>query len=550
MRGALLLRTRRSARRNLARQFRPLLAEKLEERALLAGDSCADVVGASQLLEAEGEGPAAPLMRYQIRVVPAGGALFMRDPLQSNVLIPTPDLTAVNVGDSYDLAVTVTTVEPGKGVFAGYLDIGYDSSKTRVRVGEVQNLRIDGLVGSGNSTSGSFSLTFDGETTAPISFSANPATLAASIQAALASLPKIGEGNVNVRAAQSTSSLFMIRFVGKLHDQNVPNLTIAGQDLTGSGSLQLSVTYEGDLQSGITPLAFKEAFRSWGGPGTAGLAGEREYYPNGISAADVPNRLDDVGAFSTVDSPYPGELTSAEIAAGLLAAPPRELVRARMVATATGTITFSPDVVNVLRPAFDTLIYADPSVTPKIAPDRIDTGGSRSLIVTGGPIVAAADFATVMAGSSANAIAVLGNDSTFPAGQEKAVVAVTQPANGTVTFTASGVVYTPQPNFLGQETFTYTVRNMTAGADSPTATAVVTVAVVGPISAVADTATMVVNTLSTTIDVLANDATTPATGQTKSIVSVTQPSRGATSIVDNKVVYQPEAGYSGTDTFT
>src|SRR5262245_11705804 len=93
-----------------ARQFRRLLAERLEDRSLLAS------VG------------------YQLHVV------------APNAPATGPELTTVNVGDSYDLVVTVQDIRqnPGAfpGVYAGYLDIGYDSSKTHVRVAEIQRIRI------------------------------------------------------------------------------------------------------------------------------------------------------------------------------------------------------------------------------------------------------------------------------------------------------------------------------------------------------------------------------------------------------------------------
>src|SRR5207249_723080 len=57
------------------------------------------------------------------------------------------------------------------------------------------------------------------------------------------------------------------------------------------------------------------------------------------------------------------------------------------------------------------------------------------------------------------------------------IVSVTQPAHGTVTYTATRAVYTPDPNFSGTDTFTYTARNTTAGASSATSTATVFVTV-------------------------------------------------------------------------
>lgn len=42
-----------------------------------------------------------------------------------------------------------------------------------------------------------------------------------------------------------------------------------------------------------------------------------------------------------------------------------------------------------------------------------------------------------------------------------AVTGVSQPTNGTATFTASGVTYAPRAGFYGTDTFTYTVSNGT-----------------------------------------------------------------------------------------
>lgn len=545
MKGNLALRSRRAARRLRGVRYRKLQAEPLEARALLAGDS-GQAVGSSWD-GSEGENSPAARVRYQVHVVPVGEPLFLRNPLQSNALISTPDLTQVRIGDSYDVAITVAAAEPGPGVFAGYLDLGYDSSKTQVRVAELQMLRIGGLSTSGVPTSGFFALTFGNSRTAPIYFDSSATTLAASIQRALTDLPDIGEGQVNVRPTQLSSSEFMIRFVGKFHDRDVPNLTVAYQEFVGGNNPQVSLSYEGDLQAGVTPLAFRESFRSWEQTAIGELTGKQAYYPHGVTAVSAPQLIDNLGAFGSHGAPFPGELTSEERAANLLAPPPRELVRATFLATAAGTFSFAPSVANLQHPANDTLLYGSGSA---VLPAEIDVGSARSLVIQSDvPLLANDDWATVLAGSTGSLIDVLSNDTTSPALQPKGVISVTQPSRGSVNLTASGIVYTPPVGFVGLDTFTYTAKN-TADSTAAPATATVTVSVIAPMTAVADTALIVVDTLSTAIDVLANDATNPAVDQEKAIVAVTQPGRGSTAIVGNKIVFRPEPGVVGTDTFS
>ena len=77
---------------------------------------------------------------------------------------------------------------------------------------------------------------------------------------------------------------------------------------------------------------------------------------------------------------------------------------------------------------------------------------------------AIADNATVDEDSTNNFIDVLANDTDIdneapPLNAGLTVIAVTQGAHGTVTFTATGVSYTPAPNYFGSDSFTYTLRD-------------------------------------------------------------------------------------------
>src|SRR4029079_7990252 len=124
------------------------------------------------------------------------------------------------------------------------------------------------------------------------------------------------------------------------------------------------------------------------------------------------------------------------------------------------------------------------------------------------------DNATVDEDTSNNAINVLANDTdadnlTAPFNAGLTVVAVTQPTHGTAAFTASGVNYTPAPNYFGSDSFTYTISdNGTSDAGhTDTATVNVTINNINDApDAADDSATVDEDTSNNAINVLANDS--------------------------------------------
>jgi subtilisin family serine protease len=115
-----------------------------------------------------------------------------------------------------------------------------------------------------------------------------------------------------------------------------------------------------------------------------------------------------------------------------------------------------------------------------VDPPPTDGGGS-----TNQPPVAVDDSATTNQ-DTAVTVDVLGNDSD-PENDPLTVSAVTQPANGTASFTASDVTYTPGAGFNGTDSFDYTVSDGNGGSASATVTVTVTPAV-GPTMHVGDLA--------------------------------------------------------------
>src|SRR6185436_3404494 len=92
------------------------------------------------------------------------------------------------------------------------------------------------------------------------------------------------------------------------------------------------------------------------------------------------------------------------------------------------------------------------------------------------------DSATVDEDTSNNAINVLANDSDAdnliaPFNAGLTVIAVTQGTHGSVTFTATGVSYTPAPNYFGSDSFTYTISDNGTSDAGHTDTATVNVTI-------------------------------------------------------------------------
>ena len=145
-------------------------------------------------------------------------------------------------------------------------------------------------------------------------------------------------------------------------------------------------------------------------------------------------------------------------------------------------------------------------------------------------------------------INVLANDSDAD-GDPLTVSAIGAPLHGAATTDGQTITYTPNPNFVGVESFTYTILDGRGGA----ATAIVTVTVSGPPgsnrapTAGNDSATTGLNA-PVTIDVLANDG--DPDGDPLTITIATPPSNGTAVVENGKVVYTPNPGFSGADSFT
>lgn len=446
--------------------------------------------------ELNGEGES-PLIQYQIHVLPVNGAPYTEDPVTFEPVI-APNLTSIPKGTDYDLVVTVRDLRgPGNnGVFSGYLDVNYESSLTRVKVSEVQHI----VIAAGTAT-GTFRLTFNGQTTGNIGFNpaGNPLSIATAIQTALTGLSSIGAGNVAVTydpipeipgppVVPGVPNRWAVQFRGALLDQDVNPITISGGTANpiSAANMQIVETAQGVATD---PAAFREAFRSRLIPGVTDIV----YYVNGLNAGNFDDRIDDVGAIATGSSPFPQTN-------------PVELVRARMTATNAGSFVFSPDVTQILNnppgaagvtsPAHPSLLYgsnvalttmelnAGTSVPLTITADVLATADTINITenstgtsgISFNPLIAGGNPAAVNPPPAVGAQAgILADQNNTGAGTLE-VRSFTPAANGTVSRVGNVFTYLPNANFFGQDTFTYTIGIGPSGGATDTATVTVNVA--------------------------------------------------------------------------
>jgi hypothetical protein len=145
---------------------------------------------------------------------------------------------------------------------------------------------------------------------------------------------------------------------------------------------------------------------------------------------------------------------------------------------------------------------------------------------------------------------VLANDTLGPDTAETLVVtsvgATSQGGTVKVATGGNGVLYTPKANFIGTDSFTYTISDGKGGTATGTVTVNVQAAVPAPV-VTGESFTIVEDSLETEFDVLANDL--PAeTGNTLTIASA-QASSGTvnTNAAKNRILYKPNANFVGTD---
>ncbi|MEL6565490.1 MAG: Ig-like domain-containing protein, partial [Pseudomonadota bacterium] len=145
-------------------------------------------------------------------------------------------------------------------------------------------------------------------------------------------------------------------------------------------------------------------------------------------------------------------------------------------------------------------------------------------------------------------IDLLANDSDVDG--DSLAVTLGTPSNGSVVFDQGQFIYTPDADFNGTDSFTYTVDDGNGGSDTATVSIVVNPVNDAPVASDDTFSTGFGATLNiAAVGVLLND--TDVEGDVLSAVLDTGPSNGTLTLnSDGSFDYTPDAGFSGTDSFT
>lgn len=171
-------------------------------------------------------------------------------------------------------------------------------------------------------------------------------------------------------------------------------------------------------------------------------------------------------------------------------------------------------------------------------------GGTGGGTGGAGTVDAVADSATVLE-DEASTIDVLVND----AGSALSVAGVAEPGYGSATVTADGrsIVYVPDVDFAGTDSFTYVASDGLGGTDSAAVT--VTVEPVNDDPEPEDDAATTPEDTAIVVDVLVND--TDPEGEALTVTGVDGAERGTATVLEGgaQIRYEPDPDSSGTDGF-
>ncbi|MGQ0463918.1 MAG: Ig-like domain-containing protein [Sporichthyaceae bacterium] len=335
--------------------------------------------------------------------------------------------------------------------------------------------------------------------------------------------------------ATTTNKAVAIPLLGNDSDPDTDPVSVSGVGEAKNGSVALgangTVTYTPKTGFAGTDTFAYTISDGRGGTATATVTVTvANAAPKAVddAVATAPNTAIDVAVLANdTDANIPGTT--------------QKLVVTNVGTPANGTAALNPDGTVTYTPnagfaGTDTFTYA-------ISDGAGGTAQATVTVTVPNAKPAASDDVATTPHATAVAIDVLANDAD-PNGDKLTVDSFTQPDKGKVVAGTGGkLVYTPPDGFRGVATFTYVASDGKGG--TATATVTVTVLNAGPVAANDTAATDTGKAVP--ISVLGNDS--DVNGDKPTITGSTDPAHGKAVVDGATVVYTPDAGYKGPDTF-
>jgi hypothetical protein len=216
------------------------------------------------------------------------------------------------------------------------------------------------------------------------------------------------------------------------------------------------------------------------------------------------------------------------------------------VNTGTGVITYTPDAD---YNGSDSFTY---TVDDLFSGTSSDTTVSVTINAVNDAPVAVADVVNTAEDTAAN-ISVGSNDTdvdTADSVDTATISLVTQPTNGSAVVSAGQVVYTPDTNYNGSDSFTYQIDDQN-GATSNVATVMINVSGVNDAPVASDDSGSTDEDNAVNVNLISNDTDVDGTVDVSSVSVVVQPANGSVSVDSSGLAtYTPDADYNGSDSFT
>ncbi|MCP4195300.1 MAG: tandem-95 repeat protein [Planctomycetaceae bacterium] len=217
-----------------------------------------------------------------------------------------------------------------------------------------------------------------------------------------------------------------------------------------------------------------------------------------------------------------------------------------MIADGSGNAEFTADPADNL-PSRETTLHG---LGVGLSPDQMVFEGTSLEIAS--MTFANDDTFQIDEDSSGNLFNVLANDFAVPETRTLAVNSVSGSSNATVSINENQeIVYTPQANFAGTDTFTYEIIDNEGDTSSATVTVEVANVNDDPI-ANDDSFTVSEDQTNVEIELLNNDSSSPDQDEVLRITEVTQPANGSVQIAGNgtTVLFTPDPDFAGNASFS